>query len=137
LRFGLQSLLRGPMFVVALLAALLVPWTILLALSPAQHWFGSAYVKWGWVAFDLALLFGLWSWLQRPRLSLLTALSLAVSADACLTLAQALIWNVGRARGVLELTLVVIACVMPALAASVLWGAERRSRQTARAAPRL
>ncbi|HKP57633.1 MAG TPA: DUF2156 domain-containing protein [Polyangiales bacterium] len=137
LRFGLQSLLRGPMVVVATLAALLAPWTVLLALAPAEHWFGNAYVKWGWVAFDLALLLGFSRWLQRPRLALLSVLALAVTADACLTLLQALLWNVRQARGLLEIALVVIACAMPALAAGILWGAQRRSRQTARAAPRL
>ncbi|HKU42336.1 MAG TPA: DUF2156 domain-containing protein, partial [Polyangiales bacterium] len=45
LRFGVQSLLRGPAVVVAVLAALLVPWTLLLAAAPARHWFGSAYLK--------------------------------------------------------------------------------------------
>jgi hypothetical protein len=38
---------------------------------------------------------------------------------------------------VLDGLVVAIACVMPPLAAAILWGAQRRSRETARAAPSL
>lgn len=135
LRFGWQSLLRGPAVVLSVLTALLLPWTLLIALSSAEHWFGGPLLKWGWVIFDLLLLAGMWRWLQRPNLKLLGTLAIVVSCDACLTLAQALIWNIWQARG-LELAVVALACAMPVLAAAILSGAWQRSRQSARAAPR-
>ena len=42
LRFGLRTVLRAPSIIVRLLALLLIPWTLLLALSDATHWFPSA-----------------------------------------------------------------------------------------------
>src|SRR5262249_5020299 len=54
LRFGAQTLLRGPAVVVRLLALLLVPWMVLLALAPAA-WFPWPWVKTAWIAFDVLL----------------------------------------------------------------------------------
>jgi phosphatidylglycerol lysyltransferase len=136
-RFGLRSLLRGPPLVLATLAALLVPWTLVLALASASHWFGNAYVKWAWVVFDFALLVGLWRGLTRPTPKLSTALAVAVTADAIVTITEALFWNVERASGWLEYAVIAIACAMPSLAAAVLWGARRRSQLLAGAAPQL
>ncbi|HKU37235.1 MAG TPA: hypothetical protein VJR89_03790, partial [Polyangiales bacterium] len=93
--------------------------------------------KWFWVAFDIALFAGLLRWLRAPAPRLLHALALAVTADACLTVTQALLWNVRRVQSLLDAVVVVIACVMPPLAAAILWGAQRRTRETARAAPSL
>lgn len=125
-RFGVRSLLRGPDALVRALAVLLVPWTALLTLAPAGRWFGSAWVKWGWVAFDVVLAAGLFRLLESRSSGLATALAVAVSADAVLTVGEALSWNVPRARGPLDLAVIAAACAAPALAAVALWGAARR-----------
>ena len=48
LRFGLRTLLRGPAVVVSLLAVLLVPWTVLLAVVDNHRWFPHPGLKWAW-----------------------------------------------------------------------------------------
>jgi phosphatidylglycerol lysyltransferase len=136
-RFGVRSLLRGPPVVLATLAALLVPWTIVLALASAEHWFWHESIKWAWVLFDVSLLIGLARGLWRPTPKMLTALAIAVSVDAAVTLGEALVWNVQRARSWVELATIAIACAMPALAAPVLWGARRRSKRLTGVAPHL
>lgn len=136
-RFGIRSLLRGPPFVLALLAALLIPWTIALALAPAEHWFGTPLVKWAWIAFDALLFAGLMRGLTHPTPKLLTALAITVTVDAVITIGEALIWNVHRARDGIEWLIIAIACAMPSLAAAVLWGARRRTQRIARASRNL
>jgi phosphatidylglycerol lysyltransferase len=136
-RFGLRSFFRGPPIVLAILAALLVPWTFMLASASAAHWFGSAWVKWAWVAFDVALFLGLWRCLSRPNPKLVTALAIAVTCDAVVTIGEALAWNVRRAEGWSEFGVIAIACTVPSLAAAVLWGARSRSRRLASSAPQL
>src|SRR5262249_22139657 len=109
LRFGLATLLRGPDVVVRALAALLVPWTILLACAPASPWFPSPAVKWGWVGFDVLLLAGLAALLRRFRVGLGAALAAAISLDAALTLVEVLAHNVPRARGWLDVLVCAVA----------------------------
>ena len=92
-RFGLRSLVRGPMVVLRALTVLLVPWTLVLMLAPSEHWFGAAWVKWSWVVFDVLVAFSLFRLLHSPTLGLFSALAVAVTADASLTLLQALCWN--------------------------------------------
>ena len=65
-RFGAETLLHGPAIVVRALAAMLVPWTILLATAPAR-WFPFSWSKGAWVAFDLALTIGLFALAARWR----------------------------------------------------------------------
>lgn len=125
LRFGLRTLLRGPTSVVRVLAALLVPWTVLLALAPVDPWFPSPAWKWGWVGFDVAVAAGLFALLSRWRRGLGTTLAAAVTADAVVTTLQAALWNLPRASSVFEMVVVAIACAAPTLAALVLWGAVR------------
>ena len=125
LRFGLRTLLRGPTSLVRLLAALLVPWTILLALAPARPWFPSPAVKWAWVGFDVVLAGALFRLLGRWRRGLATAVATAISLDAVLTLAQAGWWNLPRATGALDAAVIAAACAGPTLAAVLLWGAIR------------
>src|SRR5262249_3691206 len=50
LRFGLQPFPRGPTIVVWILAILLVPWTVLIALADPWH-FPAEWVRWAWVGF--------------------------------------------------------------------------------------
>ncbi|HEX3851828.1 MAG TPA: hypothetical protein VHW01_12725, partial [Polyangiaceae bacterium] len=125
LRFGWRTLLRGPTVVLRVLAFLLVPWTITLALVPSERWFRAASIKWAWVCFDVALALGLFRLLRKPRRSLLTALSLAVSADALVTTLKVVIWNLPRIQRPSDYLVLLLACCAPTLAAVVLWGARR------------
>jgi phosphatidylglycerol lysyltransferase len=128
--FALHSLLRGPSAVLRLLALLLAPWTLLLALAPAERWFGSVWLKWAWIAFDVALMVGILRLLRRPTRHLSTGLSVAVTVDAVLTLTQAALWNLPRATTGGEYTVIAVACAAPTIAATVLWGATQRTLQT-------
>ena len=124
-RFGLRTLLRGPKSVLQALALLLVPWTLALAAAPSERWFGAVWVKWAWVCFDVALAFGLFRLLRRPASALLTALAIAVSADAAITTVEALSWNAQHVQSRLDYFVLAVACLGPTLAAMVLWGARR------------
>ncbi|MEP6835714.1 MAG: phosphatidylglycerol lysyltransferase domain-containing protein [Gemmatimonas sp.] len=124
--FGLHTIIRGPTPLLRALEYSLIPWTIALMLWPARPWFPSPVVKWGWVLFDVTLLWALYRLRRRwtPRIAI--AIAAAVSVDTVLTLTQAALWNVSRARTPMELLMVVVACSGPALASVVLWGSVRR-----------
>ncbi len=107
------------------LTVLLLPWTLLLALAPTEHWFGTAWLKWGWVLFDLAVAAGLLRFLYKRSTSSLTLLVAAVTFDAVLTLLQAVLWNLPRARSVFDYVVIGLACLAPLVACVVLWGARR------------
>ncbi len=124
-RFGWRTLLRGPTVVLRALAWLLVPWTLSLALVPSERWFTAGWVRWAWVGFDAALALGLFSLLRRPKPLLLTALAVAISADAALTTLLAGLWNAPRMVSALDYLVLFLACAAPTLAAIVLWGARR------------
>jgi phosphatidylglycerol lysyltransferase len=130
LRFGLRSLLRGPIGVLRVLTLLLLPWMLVLVLAPTARWFGAAWVKWSWVGFDALVALGLFQVLRRPTPALLSVLAIAVTADAALTLFQAAYWNLHRAQGPLDYAVIFLACSAPALAAVVLWGARRTRLRT-------
>jgi phosphatidylglycerol lysyltransferase len=125
LRFGMRTLLRGPTSVLRLLAVLLVPWTIVLSLAPVSRWFPSSQVRLAWVAFDVAMCAGLFAALKWPSRALVTALAVAITGDAALTLVQAIVWNAPRSRGVVDDLIIGVACLAPMVAAVVLWGARR------------
>jgi phosphatidylglycerol lysyltransferase len=125
LSFAWRSLSRGPVAVLRALTIFLVPWTILLALAPAESWFWRAPLKWAWVVFDLLLLAGLLRLLHKRTTSLLTLLAIAVTCDAVLTPLEAMLWNLRTARGIAEHAVLLLACLAPALAAVALWGARR------------
>jgi hypothetical protein len=122
LRFGLHAVLRGPTTVLRVLAGLLVPWTVLLALAPSR-WFPSPWIQGGWVAFDLALVAGLFALAHRYRRGLGTALAALVTADAVLTLVETAWWNAPRARGLADAAVLAVSCAAPAVAATILWHA--------------
>ncbi len=123
--FGWRTLTRGPIVVVRALAVLLLPWTLLLALAPAERWFGAAWLKWSWVLFDLAVAAGLFRFLYKRSTSSLTPLVAAVTLDAVLTPLQAAVWNVPHARSAFDYVVVTLGCLAPLLASVVLWGARR------------
>jgi phosphatidylglycerol lysyltransferase len=122
LRFGVETLLRGPSIVVRGLALTLVPWTILLATADSSRWFPSITVKWAWVVFDACLAAALMALARRWRNGLDTLLALLVSADAAVTLAEAAGWNLRHQPFSASMLLVlVLASAAPSVAALVLW----------------
>jgi len=124
-RFGVATVARGGPHALATLAALLVPWTVLLALAPAR-WFPSAAVQLAWVGFDVLLAGALFTLARRWRTTLGRVVALAVSCDVALTLAQAIAWNWPRRGDVWDVLVIAVACLAPALGAVVVWGALRR-----------
>jgi phosphatidylglycerol lysyltransferase len=129
LRFGLETLLRGPAIVMRVLAALLVPWTLLLVLSPARY-FPALWVKWAWVLFDIGLAAALLRLTDVWQPGLATLLMLLVMADALLTTLQVLLYNLPQARGVADLLVAAAAVAGPTLSAFFLWRG-RLHRQSA------
>jgi phosphatidylglycerol lysyltransferase len=128
LRFGIKTLLRGPSIVVRALAALLVAWTVLLALPASARWFPSPVWQWGWVAFDVVLGVALFMLAARWRHKLGTAVAIAVTADAVATGAEAVVYNAPRIGSLLDLAVIAIAIAAPTSAAVLLWHA-RAHRQ--------
>ena len=125
--FGLRTLLRGPTVVVALLAALLVPWTVLLALAAPWH-FPAPWVRWAWVAFDVVLAAALFRLVLRWSDRLSRVVVAAVGVDAVLTLVEVLVWNVPRIRSVADALISLVAVAAPSLAFVILWRARVRRR---------
>jgi phosphatidylglycerol lysyltransferase len=129
LRFGLETLLRGPAIVMRVLAALLLVWTALLALPGAARWFPSPAWQWGWVGFDVVLAVSLLALSYRWRAALADLVATAVTADAVLTLGQAIAYDLPRRDGPLDAVVVVIAIAAPTVASVLLWNARaHRSR---------
>ena len=124
-RFGLRTLLRGPTSALAVLALLLVPWMLLLALAPASPWFPAPWVKWAWVGFDGRVAVGLFRLVTSYARPLATALAIATVVDAVLTLLSALAWNLPQATSLFDVLALGVACAAPVLATVVLWGARR------------
>ena len=126
LRYGIETLLRGPDIVLRILAVLLVPWTLLLASIDAQRWFPAAWVHWSWVAFDIGLCVALYSLSTRYRPWLSRTLVVLVSADAALTTLQALVFNLPRLRNPGDALVLLVALLAPAVASLILASAHRR-----------
>ena len=123
LRFGLQTALRGPPVIVRLLAALLIPWTIALALVDADRWFPSRDVQLFWVGFDAALCLALWMLSRRWRTWLAWVLAGTITADALATLVEAAVFNAPRVQASSSAVVVSLAVLAPVCASFVLWGA--------------
>jgi phosphatidylglycerol lysyltransferase len=126
LRYGLEAFLRGPDIVVRLLAALLVPWTVLLALLDGPRWFGAAWVQWFWVVFDVALCATLLALSTQKRRRLANIVLGLVIFDALASLVQALVIAVPRIRTGAEAVIVVAGVLAPTLACIVLTNFRRR-----------
>lgn len=130
LRFGLETFLRGPAVVVRGLAVLLAVWTVLLALPSSAPYFPSPACQYGWVAFDVGLGVGLFALARRWRQPLADLVATAVTVDAVVTAIQAIVYDLPRRRGPLEVVIVAIAVLAPTVAAILLWNA-RASRMAA------
>jgi len=128
LGFGVQTLLRGPSIVLRVLALLLVPWTLLLALPVSRPWFPSEGVRWVWVIFDVVVAIALYRLSERWNSRLAIDLACAITADAYLTLWQAVRFDFPRHHAPLSLVVTYLAIMAPMLAATLLWtGLRRRS----------
>jgi phosphatidylglycerol lysyltransferase len=123
LRFGLETLLRGPAIVMRVLAVLLLAWTAMLALPVSARWFPSTAWQWGWVGFDIVLAGALLALSYRWRAGLADVVATAVTADAALTLGQAVVYDLPRWHGVVGVIVVAIAITAPLVAAILLWNA--------------
>jgi len=130
LRFGVETLLRVPTVVIELLAAALLPWTLLLALAPARY-FPAPWIQWGWVAFDLALFAALLRLARRWSHRLATALATVVTLDAAVTWLQAIVWNLRRIEGPGDAAAIAAGAFAPAIAAVLLWRARWHRRRLA------
>jgi phosphatidylglycerol lysyltransferase len=132
LRFGVETLLRGPAIVIRILAALLVVWTALLALPASARWFPSPVWQYGWVAFDVVLGVALFALARRWRQPLADIVATAVTFDAIATLVEVLWFNAGRADGALDVVVIFAAVLAPTSAAVLLWNARLHRDVTAR-----
>ena len=134
LGFGGATLLRGPAVVVRVLAALLVPWTLLLARAPLA-WFPWPWVKAAWIGFDALLVVALFVLTARWRHWLGALVAGAITVDAVVTLVEVLAFN-ARHPGGLGLPLALLSLAGPTLAAIVSWGAVGHRRDRSLPAPR-
>lgn len=125
-RFGLATALRGPTPLLRALEWMLVPWTLVLAIAPTDPWFPSLAVHLAWVLFDVALIGALRVHRRTGDERIARAVAIAVSFDAVLTIVQAVWWNAPRARHLLDIIAIVVACAGPLITAPVLWGAVQR-----------
>jgi phosphatidylglycerol lysyltransferase len=124
-RFAFATLLRRADLLVRLLAILLIPWTVLLALPVSSDHFPSREVQWAWVGFDVGLTCALFALLHRWRSWLAGLLGGVIALDACLTTWQAVAFNAPRASGVLDWIIIAVAVLAPSTAACLLGWAWR------------
>jgi phosphatidylglycerol lysyltransferase len=127
LRYGVEALLRGPAIVVRVLALLLIPWTLVMALAGGPRWFPSPLVEWSWILLDVALCGALLVLSARWRSWLATTLLVVIALDAVTTLAEVACCAVPRIDGVLAASVVFASVGAPALATVVLFNARRRA----------
>lgn len=135
LRFGLRGFLRGPAFVVRLLAALLVLWVVGIALA-APTWFPSVEVRWAWAGVDIAIAIALVMLARRWRMALALGLALVVSLCAVLTIVEAAAHDLPRVSSGWAAVVVLVGCTGPLLGAIALWGAIWRRVRATRLGPR-
>ena len=135
LRFGLRTLMRGPMLIVRLLTWLLIPWTALLAVANARAWFPAPAIKWAWVIFDAALALALGLLQRRWRDGVAQAVTAAIGADAALTVFEGLAWNAPRTETWTGRATLAIAMLAPIAAFATLWQVRVRGKAAAAALP--
>lgn len=123
LSFGIKTLVRGPSIVIRVLAALLVVWTVLLALPSSARFFPSPAWQWGWVTFDVILGAALFALARRWRQPLADIVTWAVTADACVTAAQVIVYDLPRTHAPLDIAVISAAVLAPTFAAVLLWNA--------------
>ncbi|MDY7227829.1 DUF2156 domain-containing protein [Hyalangium rubrum] len=124
-RFGFTTALRRADLLVRVLAVLLIPWTLLLALPVNTPRFPSPAIQWAWVLFDVGLTGALFALVHRWRSRLAGLLAAIIALDACLTTWQAVAYNVPRAQGALDWLVIGAAILAPSTAAGLLGWASR------------
>jgi hypothetical protein len=126
-RFGWRTLVRGPRPVLVAMAALLLPWTLVLATLDVARWYPAPWMQTAWVGFDLALcaLLALLALAWRHAVGVMAAL--LVTLDVLISSALAVVWYVPRVDGPAAALALALAVGAPALAARVLWGRVARS----------
>jgi phosphatidylglycerol lysyltransferase len=124
LRFAAATLLHRRRAVAFWLALLLVPWLSLLA-AASSRWFPSTAVQRSWIAFDVLVAALLFLLARTWRRRLARALAVLVTADAVLTAAQALAWNLPRASGLFDAAAIAVSLAAPGFAAWFLWRSSR------------
>lgn len=122
IRFGAATLVHRRRAVALWLALLLIPWTLLLACA-GPRWFPSRAVQLGWVSFDVLVASLLLLLSRRWTAPLARTLAVLVTGDAALTLLQALVWNLPRLAGPLDLIAIAPSLTAPTFAAWFLWRA--------------
>ena len=135
LRFGVETVLRGPAVVLRALSLFLIPWTLLMATVDTAHWFPSPWVKWGWIGFDLLLTAALLRLSSRWTEPLGTLIASAATFDAVATTVEAVAYNWPRAHTWLDACVIALSMAAPVLAATILWRAQARHRLTQRFGP--
>lgn len=125
-RFGLRTVVHAAPLTARVLASLLVPWTVALALAPTERWFPSRAVQKGWVGFDVLMAGGLYWLSARWRKDLATVLASLATADATLTFYEAVRWNAPRARTPLSWVTIGAAVLAPLGASVFLWRTRER-----------
>ncbi len=129
-RFGLNTLIHERSLATGLLAVLLVPWTLTLALIDTGKWFPSAGIQYAWTIFDVLLIAILFALVRRWRPRLAVLAMWLTTCDAALTFLQALWWNMFTARSALEWAFVALGCTGPLLAAVFFWATRLVSLRT-------
>jgi phosphatidylglycerol lysyltransferase len=124
-RFGLETLVHQRTLATFVLALLLVPWTIALALVDTATWFPSRGLQLAWTALDVLLIGLMFSLVRRWRARVAALVGALTLGDALLTTVQVLLWNVWTARSALAWSLVLLGCAGPLLAATFFWSTRR------------
>lgn len=125
MRFGLETLVHQRSLATFVLALLLVPWTVALALIDTATWFPSARIQYAWVGFDVLLIALMGALVLRWRARLAAAVVLLTTLDAALTTLQLLLWNVWTTRTLVAWLVVLLGCTGPLLAATFFWSTRR------------
>jgi phosphatidylglycerol lysyltransferase len=133
LSFGFDTVRRGLARVSArwwalglrLLATLLIPWTVLLALVDGQRWFGDTSIQWAWVSFDTAYCVALF-WLARlvareHRLARAWSMFLAGTTMTDFVLSSVQAFFLHRMSTGWDLLAVLVGIAGPAAATLTLW----------------
>ena len=125
LRFALRTLVHRAPLLVWLAAALLVPWTALLAAPPAAVHFPSDAARAAWIAYDIALFVGLSALARRFNRSLARLLAVAAGLDAVLGTLQLSAMGMASIGGPVAAALVAAALLAPFLVCALLIAASR------------